>query len=269
MGKKFQFSVCPHDTVKFMIEWFQFNTYLQRKLGCGIHFEPQDNFLIERQNVLDGDFHIVYANPLSALIFMQQRGFIPIAKVIDLYDETIIIAQADAKENLIDQPLKIASATDKLIVHSLGLNLLHRHGINHSRCQFQYVGNHLKVVHAVLKGDADLGFLFNETWYGLADSTRQKLKIICESTDRIAFHCFCIAPSWDERRVEIQDILLNMNNDPKGRLILDSIHFKAFEALAAHALNSLHDLHKPTLGPISPEALNSLNQLATYSATKV
>ena len=102
MEKIFQFSVCPHDTAKFVIEWFHFNTYLQRKLNCKIHFEPQDNFLIERKNVLNGDFHLVYANPFSALVFMQQLNYLPIAKVVDLYDETIIIARADEKNFLFD-----------------------------------------------------------------------------------------------------------------------------------------------------------------------
>ena len=52
MASEFQLSVCPHDTAKNLLGWFTLNTYLQRKLGIGIHFEPQDNFLVERQRVL-------------------------------------------------------------------------------------------------------------------------------------------------------------------------------------------------------------------------
>ena len=45
MVSQYKLSVCPHDTAKNLLGWFTLNTYLQRKLGTGIHFEPQDNFL--------------------------------------------------------------------------------------------------------------------------------------------------------------------------------------------------------------------------------
>ncbi len=242
MVTRFNLSVCPHDTAKHMVEWFQFNTYLQRRLDCAIRFEPQDSFLVERQNVLGGGFQIVYANPFSALVFAQERGYIPVAKAAGLFDETVLVARAGA--GIPDhRPLKVASATDKLIVHTLGLSLLDRLGIRREDCEFLLAGNHMKAAQAVLKGEADLGFGFNETWHGIADSTRQALEIVAESTDRIAFHCFCIAPEWAQRRDEIQRVLVGMNADPKGQAILESLHFKSLDALSEDALDSLQGLH--------------------------
>lgn len=242
MSSKFNLSVCPHDTAKHMVEWFQFNTYLQRKLDCAIHFEPQDSFLVERQNVLGGGFQIVYANPFSALMFKQELGYIPVAKVSDLFDETILVARAGAGVPT-HRPLKISSATDKLIVHTLGLSLLDTLQINRGECEFKLVGNHMKAAQAVIKGEADLGFVFNETWNGMADSTRQELEVVAASADQVAFHCFCIAPEWAERQEQVQQILVDMKSDPKGQAILDALHFKSLEALTGNALDSLQDLH--------------------------
>ena len=94
MVTSFKLSVCPHDTAKNLLGWFTLNTYLQRKLGAGIHFEPQDSFLVERQAVLDDSFQVVYANPYSALVFARGRGFVPVARPAGVKDETLVVARA-------------------------------------------------------------------------------------------------------------------------------------------------------------------------------
>lgn len=238
---KYQLSVCPHDTAKFMVEWFHFNTYLQRKLGCGIHFEPQESFNREREAVLAGGFHITYANPFSACAYIQELGFIPIAKPIGVYDETMLVARKETGLPA-QRPLRVASASDKLIVHALGLSLLDKLNIPIDECSFSLVGNHMKAAHAVIKGEADVGFVFNETWYGMAENTRQELQLLGETTDQVAFHCFLIAPEWSDRKEEIQRLLLDMADDPKGGSILRSLHFQGLEALSADALDTLQTI---------------------------
>jgi phosphonate transport system substrate-binding protein len=241
MTAKFQLSVCPHDTAKHMVEWFQLNTYLQRHLGFGIHFEPQDNFNQERETVLAGGYHIVYANPFSACAFIQELGFIPIARPSGVYDETILIRKAGAEFGH-DGPIRVASASDRLIIHTLGLSLLDKLKISRSDCRFSLVGNHMKAAHAVIKGEADLGFVFNETWDSMAESTRKELEVVDETRDQIAFHCFCIAPEWADRRREVQDVLCDMWDDPKGKPIVEALHFHGFECLTEDALETLQTL---------------------------
>lgn len=240
--QKCQLSVCPHDTAKHMVEWFHFNTYLQRKLDCGIHFEPQDNFNVEREAVLSGHYNIVYANPFSACAFIQELGFIPVAKGVGLYDETLVVARA-GEDIPVERPLKVASASDKLIVHTLGISVLEQLGIHREQCEFKFAGNHMKAAHAVLKREADIGFIFNETWHGMADNTRNEFKVVSESTDGIAFHCFLIAPEWAHRKEDIQQALIHMNEEPKGKAILDSLDFtQGLEPLSEDAMDTLQVL---------------------------
>jgi len=239
--RRYQLSVCPHDTAKFMVEWFHFNTYLQRRLECRIHFEPQENFNVERELVLGGDFHITYANPFSACAYIRERGFIPVAKPVGIYDETILVARPGVGVPG-HRPLKVASASDKLIIHALGLSLLDQLAIPKEECEFALVGNHMKAAQAVIRGEADLGFVFNETWHGMAGSTRSELERVAETEDRIAFHCFLIAPEWAERREDVQQLLLGMADDPKGSAILQSLHFTALEPLSGDALDTLRTI---------------------------
>ena len=120
MVSPFKLSVCPHDTAKNLLGWFTLNTYLQRNLGIGIHFDPHDSFLEERQAVLDRPHHVVYANPYSVLCFARERGFVPVARPAGIVDEAIVVARPGAPRGA---ALRIASATDKLIIHDLGLQV--------------------------------------------------------------------------------------------------------------------------------------------------
>ena len=69
-------SVCPR-FAKNLLGWFSLNTYLQRKLGTGIHFEPQDNFLIERKAVLEQEHHVVVYATRTAPCVLPATGLVP------------------------------------------------------------------------------------------------------------------------------------------------------------------------------------------------
>lgn len=241
MSDTYQLSVCPHDTAKHVVEWFQFNTYLQRKLDCGIHFEPKDSFILEQTAVLSGGHQIVYANPLSACTYIQELDFIPVARPVDLYDETILVGRAGAgiPEK---RPLVIATASGEIITHTLGLSLLDKLKVAREECEFHYVDTHLKSIHAVLRGQADLAFVFNDTWHSLSEGTRKELEVIGETDEQIAFHCFLIAPEWAERKDDIQSVLVGMKDDPKGQIILESLDMRGFEPLTEDAMDTLQTL---------------------------
>lgn len=172
MSTAFNLSVCPHDTAKHAAEWFQFSAYLQQKLDCSIHFKPQDDFVIERQHVLGGNFHIAYANPLSAWTFRQELGFIPVAKAAGVYDEVVLVTKAGAGGIPSHRPLRVATASDEFLIHILGLALLERMNVPRASCEFLRLESWMKTVHALIRGEADLGFLFNDAWQAMAGSTK-------------------------------------------------------------------------------------------------
>jgi phosphonate transport system substrate-binding protein len=204
------------------------NTYLQRQLGEAMHFEPASSVLAEREAVLAGRFQLVYANPYSALRYVQQRGFVPVARVHALFDEVVIVQRAGSTLPATGV-LRVASATDQLIVHQLGARLLGELGLDAGRIDYHFTGAHPQAAQAVVRGEAELGFVFNETWRGLAAGTREGLQVLAQSQDGTAFHCFCVGPDWAERADDIRQLLLAMNTDPKGQAILADLGFAALE----------------------------------------
>lgn len=242
---RLNFSVCPHDTAKNVAGWFLINTYLQRRLELAIHFEPCENFNEERERVLAGGYQIVYANPYSALRYCEQRQFIPVARPAGIFDETLLIARA-GQALPAQRPLKIASASDRLMVHFLGLTLLDKVGLSVADCQSQFVGNNLKVVQSVVNGSCELGFLFNETWQGLSASTRTNLQVLEQTHSQQAFHCFCVGPELADRADEVRQILCGMKDDPAGKRILEDLRFAAFEPTDLDGVRHLADLVEMT-----------------------
>lgn len=239
MASQFRLSVCPHDTAKNLLGWFTLNTYLQRQLGLAISFAAEDNFLVERQKVLEQDFHVVYANPASALCFAREKHFVPVARPVGLFDEALVVAPASGSTP--ERP-RVASATDQLIVHTLGLRILESMGVDTGQATFVFTGNHLGALKAVLQGEADLGFVYNETWNGVSVHTRAGLRVLGESKDGKAYHCFMVSPAWADKREAVQSVLCAMHLDPAGQRVLKDLQFTAFEPVAETAIDQLGEL---------------------------
>lgn len=238
-------SVCPHDTAKNLVGWFLFNNYLQTRLQARIQFAPQENILAERASVLAAEPYVVYANPYSALVFAQERGYLPVARPAGLFDETVLVCRADSGPAAWGPTPRVASATDKLIVHGQGLRLLELAGVDAGRAEFHYVGNHLNAAKAVIKGEAALGFVFGETWDAMSDTARSELSAVARSAPGGASHVFMVSPAWSHRASELSELLCAMRADPRGQEVLAELRFTAgFEPVPSHFLEQMGELAK-------------------------
>ena len=247
MKKICQLSVCPHDTAKNLAGWYLLNTYLQRRLDCDIHFNLQENFIVEREAVLTGGHHLAYANPYSAMEFAEKLGFIPVARPIGVFDETVLVIRKGTKPLELTVP-KVATATKGLIVHALGCLELRKLGKDPNACEFLIAGNHMKAAQAVIKGEADIGFVFNETWQGMNAVSKESLDVVAESREGNAFHCFCVCPEWADRKASLLEVLTGMQQDPSGARILEDLKFKGFEPVPDNTIALLEKIVAQTKG---------------------
>ena len=241
MEKVCQLSVCPHDTAKNLAGWYLLNTYLQRRLVCNIHFNLQESFIVERETVLKGGYHLVYANPYSAMEFAEKLNFIPVARPIGVFDEVVLVCRKGTKPLELAAP-KVSTATKGLIVHALGCMELRKLGKDANACEFIIAGNHMKAAQAVIKGEADIGFVFNETWQGMSAVSKDSLEVIAESREGNAFHCFCICPEWADRKADLLKVFIGMQTDESGARILEDLKFKGFEPVPDNTIALLEKI---------------------------
>lgn len=238
-----QMSVCPHDTARNVYGWFFLNSYLQSRLAFRLRFEAKENFLVERDAVLAGGYDLVYANPYSAVLFARRMGFIPVARPTGINDETYLVSRPDWSPSGPGAVVTVASATDQLIVHALGVGLLAAIGLAESQVRFQYTGTHPAAAKAVMDGAADLGFVFNETWDGLSPYTRANLQILKQHDSGMAFHCFMLGPRLHDRADDVTALLTGMTTAADAVEILGELGFpKGIQPVGLADLNVLSEL---------------------------
>lgn len=238
-----QMSVCPHDTARNVYGWFFLNSYLQTRLGCRLRFEPQENFLSERDDVLAGGYDLVYANPYSAILFARRQGFVPIARPTGVYDEAYLVSRPGWTVPGPGAVVTVASATDQLIVHTLGVTLLSELGLAESQVRYQFTGTHPAAAKAVMDGVTDLGFVFNETWDGLSAYTRSNLQILKRPEAGLAFHCFMVGPQLRDRADDVTAVLVGMSDVVDAAEILQELSFpRGIQPVGAVDLDALSAL---------------------------
>lgn len=236
-------SVCPHDTARNVHAWFFLSTHLQTRLGLRLRFEPRDDVVDERERVLGGDADLVYANPYSAVLFERELGFVPVARPVGISDGAYLIARKGWSARQAGARVLIASATDKLIVHALGATLLGGVGLTAERVDHIFTGNHLAVAKAVTSGPAELGYIFDETWHGLAEFSRSGLQVVGRSVPAAAFHCFMVGGALRGRAEEVGRLLCRLASDEQGARVLGDLHFGAgLEPVPSGALGRLAPL---------------------------
>ncbi|MEY2341172.1 phosphate/phosphite/phosphonate ABC transporter substrate-binding protein [Acidithiobacillus sp. IBUN Pt1247-S3] len=228
------FTVDPNYSGKNLPGWFLMNTYLQRRLSCSLRFEPHDDFERGRKAVLDGGFDLVYANPFDWVQYMAQRGFIPVAKPKEHFDEVYLCSRSDSPWvdfSTLPERIRIASASDATLVHMVGLFLLDKAEVDRVRLDFTFTGSYQSALKSLLQGQVDFAFVFNEVFASASRITQSSLRIVSQSDDAFAFHAFCISPRMAHLQGQLCEILCSMEQSEAGQRLLKDIGFSGFEAV--------------------------------------
>ena len=236
------FTVDPNYSGKNLPGWFLMNTYLQRHLGQIMHFQPYDGFDACRAAVLDNHYDLVYANPFDWVQYVQKMDFIPIAKPRNHFDEVYLCTAAVGPVREIadlSPRIRIASAHPATLVHMVGLFLLDKAEIDRARLDFVFTGSYQGVLKAILQGQADVGFLFDEVYAGASGLIRDNLRIIDRSDDAFAFHAFCIGPRLSAQRDLLTRILCQMDQEARGQVLLQDVGFSGFAPVSAEEVACL------------------------------
>ncbi|WP_414039875.1 phosphate/phosphite/phosphonate ABC transporter substrate-binding protein [Acidithiobacillus sp. M4-SHS-6] len=239
------FTVDPNYSGKNLPGWFLMNTYLQRHLGQVMHFQPQDDFDKGRAAVLSGHFDLVYANPFDWVQYQQKLGFRPIVKPRNHFDEVYLCGKTEGPMHAPqDFParIRIASAHPGTLIHMVGLFLMDKADIDRARLEFVFTGSYQGVLKALLQGQADLGFLFDEVYLSASKLIRERLRIIDQSDDAFAFHAFCIGPRLFPQQDMLTDLLCAMDAELRGRVLLEDLGFAGFEAVSEDEMACLSTL---------------------------
>lgn len=240
----FLFTVSPDFTPDHLSGWYIFNTWLQKQTGVAIHLEMYNGFNAQREAIRQDKVNLIYANPYDAAMLVREKGFLPLAKPVGESDEAIIAVSAsnpvsDAAE--LTPGIRLAF-TDDPDVKMMGMIMLEPGDLDAGNMQSMPCDAYVQVAKHLLRGEADVGIFLAEAYDGLSEMIKKQLKILVRSQISVIHHALMIGPGLLDKREQFQQCLLGMTGDEKGRGVLESLGFKAWEKVDDEEMEFMIDL---------------------------
>ncbi len=240
----YMFTVSPDFTPDHLSGWYIFNTWLQKKTGEAIHLEMYNDFQAQRDAISQDHIDLIYANPFDAAMLVREKGFLPVAKPEGYSDETIIAVNAASSIEKVEQlqPGTRVSRTDDPDVFLMGMIMLEPGDLDNTNIEFIDADTYVLVAKHLLRNQADVGVFLAEAYDDLSNVIKKQLRILVRSQISVIHHSLMIGPKLGEKREQIQNDLLAMHSDEKGRGVLDSLGFKSWEPVDNEEMEFMIDL---------------------------
>ena len=238
------FTVSPDFSPDHLSGWYIFNTWLQRQTGVAIHLELYDNFQTQRTAIQADQVDIIYANPFDAAMLVREKNFLPLVKAEGVSDEAVIVVSAENSVNDITQlsaGTKVA-VTEDPDVHMIGMIMLEPADLDSNNIETRFYNNQVLIAKSLLQGETDVGILLAEAYDDLSNLTKNRLKVLVRSQISVIHHSLMLGTKLAERRDEIQNLLLAMNHDDKGKSVLTSLGFSAWSKVDDEEMEFMIDL---------------------------
>jgi phosphonate transport system substrate-binding protein len=240
----FNITVSPDFSPDHIAGWYIFNTWLQRKMGFGVHLELYDDFASQRLAIAEDKVDIIFANPYDAAMLVREKGFTAIATAKGERDEVVIAASVDSPINCVED-LKAGarvSLTPDPDVELIGKIMLEPANLNKDNIVLQQVASYVLVAKQLIQGKADVGFFLKDAYGDLSGLIRKSLRVLVTSEIHVVRHVLLVGPRFTE--VEpLRQVLLAMNNDlPQGPSVLDSLGFSGWESQSEEDTEFMIDL---------------------------
>ena len=238
------FTVSPDFTPDHLSGWYIFNTWLQRQSDIAIHLEMYNDFHSQREAIQNDSIDLIYANPFDAAMLVREKGFLPLVKAKGESDEAILAVNA---ENSVEDVAHLAEGikvafTEDPDVHMMGMIMLEPADLDASNITPVLSDTYVLVAKHLLKGEADVGIFLAEAYDDLSNMIKKQLRILVRSQISVIHHSLMIGPKLMDKRDEIQKILMEMDADEKGKGVLTSLGFNAWEKVDDDEMEFMIDL---------------------------
>ena len=212
--------------------WYIFNTWLQRQLGVQIHVELYQNFSSQRIAIQNDGIDLIYANPFDAAMLVREKGFTAIATPMHKSDEAIIAVAVDSAVQCIEDlkpGIRIAT-TDDPDVNLISMIMLEPADLSAHNVETQTVDSYVLVAKQLLQGQADVGFFLRDAFETLSGVIQRQVRELIRSEIHVIRHVLLLSPRMHALHGELQQMLLMMNDDIKGKSVLQSLGLLGWEA---------------------------------------
>jgi len=243
-AQEITFGIVPQQSAKKLAsKWGPIFAYLSEKTGHSITFATAKDIPSFEIRVLKGEYDVAYMNPYHFTVFNQKPGYSAFAKQKDKKIKGIIVVRKDS-------PVKHLSELDgKTLAFpspaAFAASVLPRAKMKQDGMAItpSYVSSHDSVYLGVAKGFFPAGGGVYRTYGNTAPEVQDQLKVLWD-TPGYTPHAFAANPNLDSEVVkQIQQAMLDMNVDAKGKALLKSINFKGIEKAKDSDWDDVRDLN--------------------------
>ena len=239
------FGVVPQQAPEKLAQaWDPFLKYLGEKTQRTIKFESAPDIESFDQRTANGDFDLVYMNPMYYTRLHQSVGYQVFAKEKDTVLKGIVVVQKNSPyQKLEDLAGKTIAFPGPISFAATVLPLLQfkNPGVNITPL---YIGSHEGVYNNVARGLHVAGGGVAKTLAQADRSIRDELRILW-SSDSYTPHPFASHPRVDQGLVEqMAKIMFDLDQNERGKNLLKEMRFRGFVSAQNQEYEKLHLLSK-------------------------
>lgn len=230
-ARVYSFGIVPQQSAtKLARLWAPLLKHLGEQTGLELRFNTAPDIPVFEERLAAGEYDFAYMNPYHYTVFHRRPGYVAFAEEKDKrLTGIIVVAKTAPYRNLSE----LAGATVAFPAPAaFAASVLPR---AHFRKQGipitpKYVSSHDSVYRSVAKGLYPAGGGVERTLLNLDPEVRAKLRVLW-TTDGYTPHAFAAHPRVsDEVIVRLLSAMSRLEEDPKGRELLQNLSFKGITA---------------------------------------
>ncbi|MBH5329842.1 PhnD/SsuA/transferrin family substrate-binding protein [Eikenella sp. S3360] len=228
------FVVAPDYLPDHFSNWYLLSSYLQRETELLIHLQLPSAAAEIQELAEAGKMAMLYANAFDAVALMKDKGYLPLARLKDKFDEAVVAVSAESEyQKLADLPADALVKTGpNPDIHCLGLRLLKEAGLDADKLKIEETATFSQAASALIKGGAQVGFFVADTYAHMSKRTLEQLRVLQESKFEAVTHMVVLHPDFAEQQETLQQAFVDMAGKPAGQAALESLDLPAgFAAL--------------------------------------
>lgn len=244
--QKYNITVSPDFKPDKITGWYVFNTCFQKASGLSLHMMMVSDFSELHEAIKAEKIDLIYANPYDAAMLVNDYGFSPLVRPIGKNDECVIVVSADSTLSCIDdlngKDGVIIAATDDPATNMIGMRMLEPANLDEGNTTTTKTVSFVAVAKQVMQGEAEIGFFLKDAYDELSNLIKSRLKVLAESEISVIYHSLMVGPKLLEQRERLLELLLSMNEEERGKEILNDLEFDGFEEMSEEDAAFMIDL---------------------------
>ena len=228
-AETYKFGIVPQSNGSRLSKlWTPILQYLESKTGYKLQFATARNIPTFEKRLLAGKYDIAYMNPYHYVQYNALAGYQAFAKAKNKRLKGILVVRKDSPYKSIQdlKSVEMAFPSNAFAANLVPVAIMSRAGQDIAP---KYVSSHDSVYRNIAKGRYPAGGGVMRTFNNTPQEYRDNLKILWKS-DGYTPHAFASHSRVPQHVIQrLQQVMLQMDQDPEGKVLLKSIRLKGIE----------------------------------------